>query len=349
MHRPLARVRSAALLSLAVTASALALVACSDDEDGDTATGPGASSSSSSSSTGAAGGEGGTGAAGAAGGTGGSGGSEGGAGGEGGTGGAGGASSQSFHIDFAARVGAEPFACGQVYAGVGTPAATVTPVDMKMYVTGVKLVKKDGSGSVPLELEQDGVWQYESVALLDFEDATDLCAGGTAETNTTIHGTAPAGEYLGLELTVGVPADLNHTNPTVMPSPLNFMGLYWSWAMGRIYWSTMFQEASPEGTGAETAVHFGAMNCAGDPTLDPPEPVTCANANAPVVSLPDFDPASSKVIIDVAALLGSSDLAAGGQCHSFPGTPFCDMPFEHAGVNYDDGSTMPGQTVFSVE
>lgn len=339
MHRSFARARSTALVALAISASALALVACSDDDDGDTAAaGPGSSSSASASSTGA-GAEGG-GGSGAAGGSGGSGGSE------GGSGGGGGAESQMFHIELEARVGAEPFACGQTYLGAGSTATAIRPVDLKMYVSAVKLVKKDGSGSVPLELEQDGKWQYQSVALLDFEDGTDACANGTIDTNTTIHGSAPPGEYLGLELTIGVPGDLNHTNVAMAPSPLNYMGMYWDWAMGRIYWSTMVES---DASAAETAIHFGAMGCDGDPTTDPPEPVTCALANSPVLSLPDFDPATSKVVIDVAELLQDTDLTAGAQCHSFPGNPNCGAPFGHAGVNYEDGKPIAGQTVFSVE
>jgi hypothetical protein len=77
--------------------------------------------------------------------------------------------------------------------------------------------------------------------------------------------------------------------------------------------------------------------------------VTCLNANSPVLSFADFDPATSKVVIDVAELLAHTDVAVGAQCHSFPGNEACAMPLSHAGVDYATGGTMPGQTVFSVE
>ena len=56
----------------------------------------------------------------------------------------------------------------------------------------VRLVKADGS-EVPVTLTQDGLWQVDDVALLDFENATGACANGTEETRDVVEGTVPAG------------------------------------------------------------------------------------------------------------------------------------------------------------
>ena len=77
--------------------------------------------------------------------------------------------SQAVELKFAAQINGQPFACGQRYEGVGSTRSTITPSDFRMYVSEVKLVRQDGS-TVPLQLAQDGVWQQQSVALLDFEN-----------------------------------------------------------------------------------------------------------------------------------------------------------------------------------
>jgi hypothetical protein len=141
------------------------------------------------------------------------------------------AGTQPVNIQFAAEINGQPFACGQSYSNVGTTKSTITPSDYRLYVSEVNLVRKDGS-TVPVQLTQDGVWQYQNVALLDFENGTGPCRNGTAPTNTTVRGNAPAGDYVGVELTVGVPFALNHQDPTVAPAPLNSTAMFWNWQGG---------------------------------------------------------------------------------------------------------------------
>ena len=78
-------------------------------------------------------------------------------------------STQSVEIKFAGAINGQPFACGQSYANVGTTKSTITPSDFRLYVSEVKLVRKDGT-TVPVQLAQDGIWQYQNVALIDFEN-----------------------------------------------------------------------------------------------------------------------------------------------------------------------------------
>lgn len=134
-------------------------------------------------------------------------------------------------INFEAWVGEEEFACGESYDNVGTSESTITPTDFRFYVSNVALVDEDGN-AVPIELEQDGKWQYQNVALLDFEDGSGVCDNGTAETRTMVLGTVPEGNYESLQFTLGVPKKLNHEDAAIAPSPLNLTSMWWNWQGG---------------------------------------------------------------------------------------------------------------------
>ena len=104
---------------------------------------------------------------------------------------------RNVEIDVSAILGGEPFACDRLFEGVGDSNATVDPIDLRLYVSEVELVQENGN-AVSVDLAQDGEWQYQNVALLDFENGTGLCGQrGTPETNTTIRGTVPDGNYIG--------------------------------------------------------------------------------------------------------------------------------------------------------
>src|SRR5687768_4539108 len=84
-------------------------------------------------------------------------------------------------IQFQAKVGTADFACGQTYADLGAENTSISPRDFRFYVHDVTLIRDDGA-RVPLTLDQDGAWQYQNVAFLDFENFTGACQDGTAET-----------------------------------------------------------------------------------------------------------------------------------------------------------------------
>ncbi|MEM7757836.1 MAG: MbnP family copper-binding protein [Cyanobacteria bacterium P01_A01_bin.40] len=134
-------------------------------------------------------------------------------------------------INFEAFVGENEFACGSSYEEIGVESSTITPTDFRFYVSDVKLIDEAGN-AVPLELEQDGKWQHQNVALLDFEDGTASCDNGTSETRTQVVGTVPEGNYESLQFTLGVPAELNHDDAAIAPSPLNLTSMWWNWQGG---------------------------------------------------------------------------------------------------------------------
>ncbi|HTV23132.1 MAG TPA: MbnP family protein, partial [Polyangiaceae bacterium] len=82
-------------------------------------------------------------------------------------------------LNFAARVGDAPFACGSSYDDVGSTEVTVEPQDFRFFVHDIRLITADAT-EVPVEIDERSPWQARGTALLDFEDATGACLSGDA-------------------------------------------------------------------------------------------------------------------------------------------------------------------------
>jgi uncharacterized repeat protein (TIGR04052 family) len=259
-------------------------------------------------------------------------------------------------IRFAGRVGAQPFSCSKTFT-VGTPATEVSPHDFRLYVHDVRLVRADQT-SVPIALQQDGKWQYQNVALLDFEDKTGSCANGTPETNDRVRGTVPAGSYVGLAFQVGVPFALNHANAATAPSPLNLTAMFWNWAGGYKFLRVDVRATAPDGGvmdgGAPPVfnVHLGSTACQGNPA-EGGVVTSCDRPNRPSISFPNFDPAKNLVVVDYAALVAQSNVAVNGGgmpgCMSEPSDPECVVLLPRLGLDVATGAPVAGQVLFKVE
>jgi len=260
---------------------------------------------------------------------------------------------QSDTIRFVAEFGGKPFACGQSYR-LGTPATSATPTDLRFYVTGVELLRADGS-AVPFTLANDPAWQGQGVALLDFEDGTGPCAsGGSAGTNTALRGSAPAGDYTGLRFVLGVPAAVNHQDAAVAAAPLNVTAMFWNWQNGYKFLKAdlnvagmSMARATPvhgQGHGSGFALHLGSTQCA---SAGPTQPGTdCKNPNRPTITLTGFNPLRDTVVVDLAPVLQRADLRRNtpktpAGCMSFPGDPECAVVLPPMGVAY--GKAPAGQ------
>lgn len=254
-------------------------------------------------------------------------------------------SSQPVEIKFAGAINGQPFACGQNYANVGTTRSTITPSDFRFYVSEVNLVRKDGS-TVPVQLNQDGVWQHQNVALIDFENGSGPCRNGTAATNTSVRGTVPVGDYVGVALTVGVPFALNHQDPTIAPSPMNLTAMFWNWQGGYkfIKFDTSSTGISPNKPAAANvvgpvtgySVHLGSTVCASPARTQAPQ--ACQNPNRVAVRFDQFDAKSNVVVADMGAVLAQAnvDVNAPGSaagCMSAPDDADCPPIMNALGLN----------------
>lgn len=255
------------------------------------------------------------------------------------------------HIQFAAQVGGETFACGHSYKNIGTTSSTITPTDFRFFVSEVNLLRNDGT-AVPVTLDQDGTWQYRNVALLDFEDGTGPCRNGNPDLNTEIRGSVPKGDYVGIRFTVGVPFELNHGDPTLAPSPLNITSMFWVWKAGyRFLKIDMATSGQPDkrleyaaGNAAVAKersvgfpVHIGSAGCTSASMTTPP-PTSCKYPNRATVTLDHFNLGHSVVVADLAALLKGSNVdvntpnTAPG-CMSEPTDPDCVGVMQALGIS----------------
>lgn len=271
---------------------------------------------------------------------------------------------QPVTIRFAAKVGNQSFSCGSNYR-LGQPATNQTLSDFRFYISDVALIDETGK-TVPVTLEQDGKWQYQTVALLDFENKTGACTNGTVEMRDRIVGTVPKGNYTGLKFSLGIPFDLNHEDATLAPSPLNLTGLWWNWRLGYkfvridLQSSTMAQSThqqqkqdshSTEEASSGFPIHLGSTGCQGETTSE--KPTSCSNANRASVILTQFDAAANVVVADLERLVAQSNLdqnqpkTAPG-CMSEPNDNDCTSIMTNLGLPFMDKPTTT-QTFFRVE
>lgn len=270
---------------------------------------------------------------------------------------------QPITINFAMKVGEQDARCGEVYEGMGAAGSPLEINDMRFYISNVRLVNNKGE-ETPVTLEQDGLWQVEDVALLDFEDATAGCADtGTPDFNTTIRGSVseqtfvcPECEPTAIRFDLGVPFALNHLDVTAAPSPLNIPAMWWNW-QGGYKFVRVDLETDAAATDGAWFIHLGSTGCqAPDKNTPPAEP--CARPNIVDVTLDGFDVTKNIVVVDIASLLADVDLSEStpqpAGCMSGPDDPDCAVLFPAGfGLDIPTGACLkegcPAQRFFRVE
>lgn len=252
---------------------------------------------------------------------------------------------QPVRLRFAAAVGDVPAACGRSYEGIGTTKSTISFVDFRFYVSNLRLLKADGSEQ-PVTLVQDGLWQLDDVALVDFENATGACANGTEQTRDVVEGQAPVGRYVGVRFDLGLPFEKNHREATLQPSPLNLSRMFWSWNAG---YKFMRMDLKTSGQPQGWMLHLGSTGCmpTGKPTT---VPTSCTRPNITTVELRDFDLTNDIVELDVKRMLATSNVdintpetAVG--CMSGPSDPECGPILAQFGLPLTPDATAT-QSVF---
>lgn len=241
---------------------------------------------------------------------------------------------QNVAIRFQAMVGREKFACGRTYEGIGTTGSRITPRDFRLYVHNLRLIDETGK-PVPVELEQDGKWQLDDVALLDFEDGTAGCVNGTPDVNDRVIGRVPMSRYSGLRFTVGVPFNKNHTDLTTQPPPLNLTALFWVWNAGRKFARLDF---SSTGLPRGYVIHLGSTGCMPNETKIT-VPTQCSEPNRPEIEIAGFDASRDVVIADLGSLLRDSNVDSsqshmGAGCMSERDNADCAPVFANFGLPF---------------
>jgi uncharacterized repeat protein (TIGR04052 family) len=260
-------------------------------------------------------------------------------------------------IDFALVADGKQVGCGAPLTNLGSSKLEAKLHDARFYVYDVKLIDAKGQRA-PVALATND-WQYAGLALLDFKDARGgaaACSETSPAKNTSISGTAPAGGFVGLEFSVGVPVEgvadgktvaLNHSNMETSPAPLDITTMAWNWQGGRKFLLVEIDPPAPvvkpDGSKSKTwFLHLGSSGCKGNPATG--EIVSCARANRFTVTLNRFDPTKQRVDFDLSTLFDDTDLLVdkGGAvgCMSAPDDLDCRPIFERLGLNLTE--TAPG-------
>lgn len=276
------------------------------------------------------------------------------------------AQTQNVTIKFAPKVGNSPFSCATNYK-LGKSATPVTLSDFRFYVSNVALIDASGK-TVPLNLTQDNKWQYQNVALIDFEDKTGACTNGTTEVRDKVVGTVPKGNYKGLQFTLGVPSNLNHEDSTLAPSPLNLTSLWWNWRFGykfaRIDFRNQVTAQNPQsqqkhkdshgnaGKFQGFPIHLGSTGCQAETSSQKPQ-TECSNPNRPTITFTNFNSAKNIVIADIGKLVKDTNLTHNQTdtptgCMSSPDDNDCRSVMANFGIPFG-GETKVKQTFFRVE
>jgi uncharacterized repeat protein (TIGR04052 family) len=247
-------------------------------------------------------------------------------------------------ILFAAEVDGADAACGVTYPNVAGGGHALELADLRLYVSDLRLVDADGHEE-PIRLAQDGMFQTDDVALLDFEDGSASCDEvGNPETNDRVRGTVKKGIYTALRFTLGVPFEANHGNAPLQPPPLNLSAMFWSWQSGHKF--LRVEGHTDPGTAEDQGwlFHLGSTGCDGDAMGNV---TACANPNRVEVELRGFDPDFDHVILDVGALFDGVDLGENHGCMSDPDDANCAGYFANLGLPFG-GAPAGAQSVFSV-
>jgi uncharacterized repeat protein (TIGR04052 family) len=252
---------------------------------------------------------------------------------------------QDVTITFRPQVGSQAFSCTTTYTDIGTAPSDVQFTDFKLYVSEVRLLTAGGD-EVPVNLAQDGTWQVDNVALLDFDDGTGNCEG-SPDVNYEVSGTVASGSYTGVAFTLGIPFDLNHGDASTAPAPLNSTDMFWIWNFG---YKFLRVDLSTTGQPGGFFVHVGSTGCNGATFTSPP--TFCEFPNRKAVTLTGFNATNNVIVVDPKAILAGSDVNVdtGGEpgCMSSQDDAECSPIFSRLGIPFAGAPAGEPQQLFRV-
>lgn len=260
---------------------------------------------------------------------------------------------QDVAINFAAQVNGQDFVCDTPNTGVGTGGDVYKVTDFRLFVHDASIRDASTGEDHKIALTQDGVWQRDNVALLDFEDGAVNCTG-TLETNKTLAGKVTVPATVDLDdaevcFTVGVPEDKNHLDVAAVESPLNDPGMYWAWKIGYKY-IRIDGVGDPDGTPNPFVLHLGAQGCPGASKTAPPDSA-CTVPNTFEVCVANFDVKNDVIAVDPANVFEANDMTAnhGAKpgCMSFVDDNDCEEILPRLGLDYAYGRVSGTESAYT--
>ncbi len=260
--------------------------------------------------------------------------------------------SYPYTISFKAVAGNQTeVGCNQKIAGQPSISGSTNLYlkDLRFYVSDVYLVNSSG-GKEKFNLTSDNKFQSESVALLDMEDGTGDCSGGTTETNKTLKGSAVGTQFTGIGFTIGVPEALNFLETTNQKAPLNVNAMYWSWKSGYKFFK--FDYVTKDGASVSSSIHLGSGTCNGATATTPS--TSCTQSNRTTIELKKTDGSllnlgKDFVNLDIQSVLnGTNTTTTGLNCMAGNSVATCKSPLNNLGVDETTGNSNSAQKSFSI-
>jgi uncharacterized repeat protein (TIGR04052 family) len=246
------------------------------------------------------------------------------------------------------------FSCDSTFfTSTTTTSATNTPLDLRFYIHDFKLVDWNGSTS-SAPLTDSGSFQASGAALLDFENAAGNCITGnatftgTTDTNTSVSIAAPAGNWQGVEFTVGLPYALQRqqASAATTSAPFNVTDMYWSWTAGYKFILMEWNDAG----GNRIRYHLGSTGCtAGSDGAQE----SCTNeyrASIRATSSDGFDPTTDTIVFNIPGLLnGFPGNNADTQCMVLQDGTNCETLVTNSGLNSSSGASTGSGSMFTIQ
>ncbi|HKS55796.1 MAG TPA: MbnP family copper-binding protein [Steroidobacteraceae bacterium] len=208
-------------------------------------------------------------------------------------------------------------------------AGAATPRSLQFYVHAIELIDEHGKPQ-PFRFAAIPPWQSERVALLD------LAGDSATARRASIQGSVAGGPatYSGLRLTIGVPFDLNHSNPLTAAPPLDRGEMFWNWQSGH-----KFLRADLAVAGHEWAFHVGSTGCSSASALRPPAQ-PCAQPNEMRIELKG-DPLKGVVQLRLEPLVAAAQAANYVGCTGdYQVDPACKDAFATTGLQPGSPQTL---------
>ena len=238
----------------------------------------------------------------------------------------------SFEVE--ALVNGEAMSCEEVHEEVGLGGDVLRIRDFRLYIHDLVGIDEAGERR-ELTLVDDGRWQSEAVALLNFSDGSGHCQEAMGDERGVIE-VQEEGPWTGLEFRIGVPRDHNHLDVATAQAPLNTTAMFWSWTTG--YKFLRLDATIGEDQGF--AFHLGSTQCEPAPHGETPE---CGRGHRPRVLVASAELEDQAIQIDLGHLLEGSDLSdEGARCMSEADDPGCQPLFERLGLDESDGWVQDG-------
>ena len=246
------------------------------------------------------------------------------------------------------------FDCNSTFfTSTTTTSANNTPLDLRFYIHDFKLVDWNG-GVSSAPLADGGSFQAGGAALLDFEDASGNCVTGnatftgTTATNTSVSIAAPAGNWQGVEFTVGLPYALQRQQASAASTtaPFNVTDMYWSWTAGYKFILMEWNDAG----GNRIRYHLGSTGCtAGSDGAQE----SCTNeyrATIRATHSDGFDPTTDTIVFNIPGLLnGFPGNNTATQCMVLQDGTNCETLVTNSGLDSSSGVSTGTGSLFTIQ